>query len=276
MEIADAIMEAGRHVAAWDVLLLRMGDTEITAGSIARLIVLVLALFWWAGLVRGWLAGRILGRFDVDAGTRYAIASVVRYLVLVLGMVLILQNAGIKLAALGVVAGAVGVGVGFGLQNIVSNFISGLIVMLERPIKVGDRIEVGTVEGVVKEISARRTTVVTSDNVAILIPNQKFIVDSVVNVAYLSQPVRLRVAASLAPEADAAVLERLLLEVAGASPHVLADPGPKVLLRAMGGPAHRFELAVWFRPQDIARDELASELNMALARAFAAQGVRYA
>ena len=90
---------------------------------------------------------------------------------------MVLQNVGINLAALSVVAGAVGLGVGFGLQNVVSNFISGLIITMERPIKVGDRIEVGGVEGVVQEIGARCTTVITNDRMAILVPNQRFILD---------------------------------------------------------------------------------------------------
>jgi len=176
---------------ASDIVLLRLGDGTLTLGTLVKLIILVAALFWFASALRGWLSSRVLRRLPVDEGTRIAIASMLRYLVLILGMVLILQNVGINLSALGVVAGAVGVGVGFGLQNIVSNFISGVIIMLERPIKVGDRIEVGGVEGVVREISARRTTLVTMDNVAILIPNQRFIVENVINSAYLEEPVRL-------------------------------------------------------------------------------------
>lgn len=261
---------------AMDLELLRMGDVAITVGSLLKLVLLVTALFWCAGVMRYWLVHWLLGRFDADKGTRIAIASVLRYLVLVLGMVLILQNVGINLSALGVVAGAVGVGVGFGLQNIVSNFISGLIVMLERPIKVGDRIEVGAIEGVVREISARRTTLVTADNVAVLIPNQRFILENVVNSAYLHEPVRLRVTASLVSETDTALLEGLLLQAAQDHPHVLATPSPQVLLRSLGGAARQVELAVWFWPDALPREQLTSELSIALARAFAANGVRYA
>jgi len=257
-------------------VLFRLSDTEITVGSLVKLLLLATLLFWLAGALRRWLAGRVLTRFDIEAGTRDAVASIVRYTVLVLGMVLILQNVGINLGALSMVAGAVGVGVGFGLQNIVSNFISGLIIMLERPIKVGDRVEVANVEGVVREISARRTTVVTSDNVAILIPNQRFILDSVVNLAYLNAPVRLRVAASLAADTDVAQAERLLKEAAGELPGVLGTPPPQVLLRSLGGAARQFELAVWFTPARVARDELTSQLNQAIARRFAVHDVRFA
>src|SRR5207248_4786455 len=114
--------------------------------------------------------------------------------VLVAGFAMILQNAGINLGALTVVAGALGVGVGFGLQNIVSNFISGIIIMLERPIKVGDRVEMaGDIEGTVHEIGARSTLIFTQDQVAILVPNQKFITDTVVNLMHAERPIRLRV-----------------------------------------------------------------------------------
>ena len=261
---------------ALQLVLLRLGDVTITVGSLLKLLLFMSLLFWLAGGMRRWLAGRLLGHFVVDEGTRIAIASVLRYLVLTLGMVLILQNVGINLSALGVVAGAVGVGVGFGLQNIVSNFISGLIVMLERPIKVGDRIEVGSVQGVVREISARHTTLVNSDNVAILVPNQRFIVENVVNAAYLQEPVRLRVAVALAADTDPLLLERLLLELVQAHSLLLEKPSPEILLSSDDGSSRQFEFAVWFHPDTIAREQLASEIRLDLERAFAAHGVHHA
>lgn len=261
---------------ALQLVLLRVGDVTISVGSLLKLLLFMSLLFWLAGGMRRWLAGRLLGHFDVDEGTRIAIASVLRYLVLILGMVLILQNVGINLSALGVVAGAVGVGVGFGLQNIVSNFISGLIVMLERPIKVGDRIEVGSVQGVVREISARHTTLVNSDNVAILVPNQRFIVENVVNAAYLQEPVRLRVAVTLAADTDPLLLDRLLLELVHAHSQLLETPTPEILLSSADGSSRQFEFAVWFHPDNIAREQLASEIRLDLEMAFAAHGVRHA
>ncbi|MGS5087003.1 mechanosensitive ion channel family protein [Hydrogenophaga sp. A37] len=276
MDLSETMGSMRQWLAPLDWVLFRLTDTEVTLGMLVKLVLLGAALFWLAGAVRRWLAGRVLARFDVEEGTRHAVASMTRYVVLVLGMVLILQNLGINLGALSLVAGAVGVGVGFGLQNIVSNFISGLIIMLERPIKVGDRVEVANVEGVVHEISARRTTVVTSDNVAILIPNQRFILDSVVNLAYLDAPVRLRVAASLAPDSDAAQVERLLIEVARELPGVMDTPAPHVLWRSISTAAREVELAVWFVPDRIARDALKSELNRAMARSFAAHDIRFA
>ncbi|QXL85298.1 mechanosensitive ion channel family protein [Comamonas sp. NLF-1-9] len=262
--------------AALNLQLVSLGEVSITAGSLLKLLVLMTALFWFAGAMRRWMVTRLLRHFDANAGTRIAIASVLRYLVLVLGMMLIMQNVGIKLSALSVVAGAIGVGVGFGLQNIVSNFISGLIVMLERPVKVGDRIEVGAIEGVVREISARRTTVVTADNVAVLIPNQRLILENVVNADYLNESVRLRITVVLVAETELALLEQILRTVAAANPHVLATPAPEVLMSALEGSNCKFELAVWYCPGVVARDRLTSELNIALSKEFAAHGVRHA
>ena len=109
------------------------------------------------------------------------------YAVLVIGALLVLENAGINLTTFAVVGSALAVGVGFGLQNIISNFISGLIILLERPIEIGNRIELGGVEGIVQEIGARRTTVITPDQIAILVPNQKFITDNVTNYVYVER-----------------------------------------------------------------------------------------
>lgn len=257
-----------------DVSLFTLGDANITLFSLGKVALLVLALFWLAGRIGRWIVRSGLARFGFDAGTREAVGAIVRYLVLIIGFALILQNAGINLTALSVVAGAIGVGVGFGLQNIVSNFISGLIIMLERSIKVGDRIELGTLEGTVREIRARRTTVVTNDNVAILIPNQRFIVDNVVNLAYLEAPIRLRVPMGVAPGTDAGLVARLLMEVAASRDDILQDPPPQVILNNLGGAAMGFELAVWYAGQHRTRQRLASELNFAISEAFRANQIR--
>ncbi|MGE0806641.1 MAG: mechanosensitive ion channel family protein [Burkholderiaceae bacterium] len=261
---------------SYDVQLFTLGEANVTILSLFKTVLLILLLFWAAAQTGHWIVGRGLRRFSFDTGTREAIGAVIRYLVLIIGLTLILQNAGINLTALSVVAGAIGVGVGFGLQNIVSNFISGLIIMLERPIKVGDRVELGTLEGTVREIRARRTTVVTNDNVAILIPNQRFIVDNVVNLAYLERPIRLRVTMGVAAGSDAALVERLLIEVASRRDDVLSDPPPQVILSSLGGAAMLFELAVWYSAQSKSRQQMASELNFAISETFRANQIRSA
>lgn len=261
---------------SYDVQLFTLGDASITILSLTKVLLLILLLVWTSSRIGRWIVARPLARFGFDTGTREAIGSAIRYVVLIIGLTLILQNAGINLTALSVVAGAIGVGVGFGLQNIVSNFISGLIIMLERPVKVGDRVEVGTLEGTVREIRARRTTVVTNDNVAILIPNQRFITDNVVNLAYLEAPIRLRVAMGVAPGSDSALVARLLLEVAQSRDAILKEPAPQVILSNLGGAVMVFELAVWYAAQAKSRQQMASELNFAISEAFRANQIRTA
>lgn len=259
-----------------DFELFRLGGTAITASSLVKLVVATALLLWLSARLRRWLVTRGLRRLHVDDGTRESIASIVRYAALGIGFALILQNAGINLAALGIVAGALGVGIGFGLQNVVSNFISGLIVMLERPIRVGDRIEVGGIEGVVRDIGARRTAVLTTDQVTILVPNQRFITDNVVNHAYAGAPVRLRVPLTVPQGTDFATLESVVLAAARTQAHVLAEPPPALLLTSLGGATAGFELAVWHQPQAVSRQELTNELNRALAAALAAHGLKTA
>lgn len=253
------------RLRTWDIPLFTLGETQVSASSAVKLLALLLVLLWLSGRIRRWVVDRALSRTHLDLGTRQAVGSLVRYLVLVIGVVLILQNAGLNLSALGVLAGAVGVGVGFGLQNVISNFVSGLIIILERPIKVGDRVEVGGIEGEVKEIGARRTTVITDDRMAILVPNQRLILDNVVNQVYVGTPIRLRVATAVPSGTDPELMRRLLCEAAHSHPQVLPEPPPEALITALGGGATSYELAVWHEARGPRRKQLASDLAFLIA-----------
>lgn len=260
----------------YDVRLFVLGDATVTLSSLLKVLVLLAILFWFAGAMRHWLVRRALTRTELDEGTRQAFGAILRYVVLIVGFMLILQNAGINLTALSVVAGAVGVGVGFGLQNVFSNFVSGVIIMLERPIKVGDRVEMATVEGTVREIGARRTTIVTHDNIAILVPNQKFITDQVTNLVYAEVPIRLRLPVHVAGDSDPALVERLMLDAARAHPQVMREPGPEVLRPTLVGASLVFELCVWHAARGPVRRHLASELNRLIDERVRSAGVKYA
>lgn len=264
------------RLSAFDVKLFTFSGTTFTVFSLFKLALAVALLFAGAAQLRQWMVVRVLVRFQMDLGTRQAIGSIVRYLVLIVGFVVILQTAGINLTAFNVVAGALGVGVGFGLQNVFSNFISGLIIMFERPIKVGDRIELANIEGVVHDIGARRTTIVTNDNVAILVPNQRFITDNVVNLVYLNAPVRLRLPVSVAGGSDIEQVRAVLLDAAREHPLVLKEPAPSVFLLSLGGAAMSFELLVWHLPGAATRHQLSSELNFAIGRGLRAHGIQNA
>ncbi len=248
--------------------LIKAGNMEITLWTLVYLIVLLFLLFYVSGKLKTLVAERLLVGRVMDIGIRQAIATILRYAVLVVGFVIILQTAGIDLTALNVLAGAVGIGVGFGLQNVISNFISGLIILFERPIKIGDRIEVGNVEGDVSKISTRSTTVVTNDNIAIIVPNSKFITENVINWSYTDATVRFRVPVGISYDSDVRLVKKLLLEVAGKNPDVLEQPVPMVLFMGFGDSALLFELRVWTNTLSHRKNILVSSLNFAIFEIF--------
>src|SRR5262249_12514995 len=229
----------------FDVRLFTLGGTPITLWDLGFIVIAMIALFGFTGFLRRWLDRRLAGHTHLDAGTRQTNGPLVRCTTLVLGFLVIMQAAGINLTTFNVVAGAVGVGVGFGLQNIVSNFISGLIVMFERPVKVGDRIEVGGIEGSVVAIGARATTLLTTDNVAAIVPNQKLIIETVKNWQHGSGMWQLRIAIAAKYGSDLDAVRDAMLSAAAANPDVLKNPAPIVRLTTLAGGALGFELRMY-------------------------------
>jgi small-conductance mechanosensitive channel len=247
-----------------DISLLRIGQTDLRLSTVLYLTILIIVLLYASGRMRKWIAERLLVKSQIDVGGRQAIATIAGYVFVVVGLLIILQTAGIDLTTLTVLAGTVGIGIGFGLQNIANNFISGLVILVERPVKIGDRIEVGAVNGRVVDIGARSTTVLTNDNVAIIIPNSKFIVENVVNWSHNDPKVRFKVPVSVAYGSDVRLVERALLEVARANPDVLGDPPPTVRLEEFGDSGIQFALLVWSETRVHWRGRLISQLNFAI------------
>ena len=169
----------------WDRIatFLRSGiaGSEFTPLRLLTVITLTSVLVWVTRRVTRWFVDTVLARRGFDIGMREALGAIVRYVIVTLGALVILQSAGIDLTSLNVLVGAVGVGLGFGLQNITNNFFSGLILLFERPIKMGDRVEIGGVVGEVREIGARATTIVTDESVAMIVPNSQFVSERVTN-----------------------------------------------------------------------------------------------
>ena len=253
---------------ALDVTIVEFGKTSITLWSVVYFVVLLALLFWATKVLQGLITRRLLVRTGMDYGARHAVGAIVRYVLLLVGFLVIVQTAGIDLTTFNVLAGAIGIGVGFGLQNVVSNFFSGLIIMFERPIKVGDRIEVDDVEGDVIEIGARATTVLTNDNIAIIVPNSKFITENVVNWEYNDKQVRFKIDVSVAYGSDVRKVEKLLLEVARENADVLDDPAPVVRLMEFGDSGLKMELRVWSSSLVHRKGRLTSALNFAIYEKF--------
>lgn len=270
----ETFLDILRHIKDFlGIPLFKLGETQLTIRALLTLVLLLMALFYITGKIRNWVVNKLLIKSEVDVGTREAMGTLVRYVVIGIGLLVIFQTLGIDLTPLNVLAGTVGIGIGFGLQNIANNFISGLIILLERPIKVGDRIEVGSVEGDVIKIGARSTTVLTNDDIAIIVPNSKFITENVVNWSHTGARVRFRIPVSVAYGSDVRLVENLLLEVAKENPDVLDDPPPGVRLLAFGDSGLLFELRAWSASLAHRKGLLISALNYAIYEKFQRHGI---
>lgn len=248
--------------------LFALGNAKITPLSLIYLVCVAILLIYLSGKLKKLLITRLLKRTMMDTGAQDAVGTIARYIVLVIGFLIIIQSVGIDLTTLNVLAGAVGVGVGFGLQNIASNFISGLIILLERPIKVGDRVEVDDVSGDVISVGARSSTIRTNDNIAIIVPNSKFISENVVNWSLIGDIVRFRIPVGVSYDSDVDEVSRLLLEVADENENVVSDPPPKVRLVKFGENSLNFELWAWTRSRLNRPGAFKSDINFAISRKF--------
>jgi small-conductance mechanosensitive channel len=188
------------------------------------------------------------------------------------GVVVALNILEINLTGLAVTFGFLSVGIGFGLQNITSNFVSGIILLFERPVRVGDLITVGENLGRVEAIGIRSTLLRTADNVELIIPNSQFIEQTVTNWTYRDKTVRVHVPVGVAYGTDVDLVRRLLLQMADDSVHTLDAPAPDVQLTAFGESSLDFELLVWI-PDPSERKNAASDLNFAILASFAEHGI---
>src|SRR5437764_5187991 len=241
--------------------------------QIFLLIALLVAVFWISSRTKRFLFNRFLVRSGLDRALQYAIAQIVSNLDLVIGIFIVLENTGIHLGALTVFAGAVGVGVGFGLRNIASNFISGLLILAERPIAIGDRIEVAGITGQVRQIRARSTVIMTNDNIAMIVPNEKFIDSPVTNWTYSDRRVRFRVPVGVAYGSDVTKAREALIAAAREHPATLSDPAPDAFLEKFGDSTIDFELIVWSDEMSRRPSRFKSDLNYLICKHLGAAGI---
>ena len=222
-----------------------LGNSNITLWTLVYLTVLFLLLYFATTRLFKYVVYKFLSKSKIDLGVRVAIGSILKYLILTIGFIVIIQTVGINLSSLTILLGALGVGIGFGLQNVTNNFVSGIIILFERPIKVGDRIEVASVAGNVIKISMRATTIITNDNISIIVPNSEFISSTVINWSHADRNVRFNFPVGVAYKEDPEKVKNLLLEVAGENEGVLKSPGPDVLFDDYGDSSLNFNLRVW-------------------------------
>lgn len=247
-----------------------VGGGQFSLLTILTLGLLSLGVFVGANLITQILKRSLLR--SLERGVKETIGSITNYTLTVLGMIIVLQSAGINLNSLAVVAGVLGLGIGFGLQNLAGNFISGLTILFEQPIKVGDYIELGQVLGTVEKISIRSTVIRTNDDVFVIVPNSKLIDSNIINWSYQRPRCRLHVPISVAYGTDPIILTEVLLACARAEPCVLSYPPPKVWLKRFGDNGIDFELLVWIdHPQDA--EPIKSALNFLIEAELRHQGI---
>ncbi len=213
--------------------------------DILVLIGLFLGLIIFSGAVTNTLRSRILRVLRISRGEQEVIAIVFKYIVIGVGSVVLLQSFGIDLSSLAILASALGVGIGFGFQDIAKNFGSGLVLLFERPIQVGDFIEVGKYMGSVESIGARSVTIRTLDRISIIVPNSRFLEDEVINWSHHNPISRIHIPVGVSYSADVKEVKKALLEAGKNHPEVLSVPQAQVFFTGFGDSSLDFELLVW-------------------------------
>ncbi|MBW8306310.1 MAG: mechanosensitive ion channel [Thiobacillus sp.] len=269
------------HLLGWlpavleglDGMAMKVGSSRISALATIKLL-LALALLW---LLAQWLGRVIENRINrtefANAGMQVALVKLSKFVLLVLVFLLALDAVGIDLTALTVFGGALGVGLGFGLQRIASNFISGFIVLFDRSIRPGDVITIDNKLGWVQELHARYVVVQDRDGVERLIPNEMLITNEVINWSYSNRNVRLKIPVSISYDNDPEQALALLAEAARANSRILADPVPTTRLMAFGDSGIELELRVWIQDPEAGLGSVRSDINLAIWRAFKDAGI---
>jgi len=215
----------------------------------------------------------LLAKSGIDIGIREALGAIFRYIIIVIGSIIVFQTAGIDLSSLTILFGALGIGVGFGLQNVTNNFVSGLIILVERPIKIRDRIEVAGIHGDVVDISLRAATIVANDNISVIVPNSEFISSTIINWRHMDRNVRFNIPVSVSYKEDPESVKEIHLEVAGRNDGVLKHPAPDVLFDKYGESSLNFNLRIWTRNYINKPGVLRSQLYYEIFKVFREKGV---
>jgi len=225
--------------------LFYIGGSPVTFGGVGSAIFIILIALFLSALIQKVIISKLSRASRLKSGAAYAIGRVVHYLIVILATVIAAQCIGLNLGSLAVVFGFLSVGIGFGLQNITSNFISGLILLFERPIAVGDFVTVDEQRGTVKQINMRSSLIETLDNVRIIVPNSKFIEGNVTNWSHGSTRIRMHCPVGVAYGSNVPAVKEALLNVALGHKDVLKEPPPVVRFLGFGNSSLDFELLVW-------------------------------
>lgn len=247
------------------------GTAGLTLGSLWAATMELVATVVVARALRGGLDHFALAWAGIERDLRYSVATVTNYVILALGIAKSIGKLGVELKDLQWLLAAAGVGIGFGLQEIISNFVSGIIILFERPLKIGDVVEVDGRPGEVVDVSIRSTTVRTQDNKFVLVPNKEIITQRLTNFTGLDPKLRIDVPIGVAYGTDTAQVRETLLDAARRHGRVFKRPPPDVLFKAHGESSLDFVLRAWVHVND--RDEVASDLRYAIETALRRQRI---
>lgn len=249
-----------------------LGNSPISILDIFRALLLVLLVFLFAQIIASAIKRRVLQETGINRGVQEAIAVLLRYGLIVIGTLVVLQASGINISSLTILASALGVGAGLGLQNIVKDISSGLVLVFERPIQVGEFVQIGDRTGTVERIGARSAEIRTLDQISIIVPNSQFLEQEVVNWSHRNPISRIRIPVSASYKSDPEVIKNILIKTGNAHEDVLVTPPPQVLFCQLGDSAFEFELLVWVA-QPSRQFVIKSELLFMIIKAFRQQNV---
>jgi potassium efflux system protein len=274
---ADVVPALGifRRIELWTVAAGGADRAAVTLADLLFAVALVAATVLAAGNVPGILEVSLLSRLPLDQGARFAVTAVARYAIAVAGAVAALGMVGVSWTSVQWLVAAMTVGLGFGLQEIFANFVSGLIILFERPIRIGDVVTVGSVSGTVTRIRIRATTITDWDRKELVVPNKEFITGQLVNWSLSDKVLRIVVPVGIAYGSDTVLARDTLLAVAKANPNVLADPGPQALFMNFGESSLEFELRVYI-PNIKHYLPAIDSLHMEIDQAFRKAGIEIA
>lgn len=253
--------------------LLSLGQAEISAFSIFKAALILLGAVLGSRFVRAILVIRVFPAFGVEVGVGYAIQTLVNYALVVIGFFVALIALGVNLSAMTVVLASLGVGIGFGLQTITENLISGFILLFGRSVEKGDVITVGDTYGQVEAVGARSVLVRTPDNYDMLIPSKEIVGGRIINWSYEDTLIRHRIEVGVSYKAKPREVEKVLLEAATEHPQVLEQPGPEVWLDSFGDSSVKFTLLVYYDCRKIAPGRLNGQINFIIWDALAEHGI---
>lgn len=260
-------------VNSFNYPLFKSGSSEISLRSILTAILLLAAVMLISRGLSGLLKRYLLVKAGMEPGSREAISTIIGYTVGTLGFVIVLQTAGINLSSFTVLAGGLGIGLGFGLQELAKNFISGVTLLFEQPIKAGDFVEVDGLAGTVQKISIRSTTIRTNDGISVIVPNLNFVINKIINWSHQGSQCRVHIPVGIISESDLILVTETLLTAAHTEARILSEPTPEVRLLDFGSGAIALDLLVWIdSPKD--KDKIISSLRFTLQYEFKQRNIQ--